>query len=110
MATRNIDNEIDVKQSLAPAARTTTASGTGVDLQDFDAAMVVFHPGAITDGTHAPSVEESDDDSTYTAVAAGDLHGTLANLAANTVQRVGYLGTKRYIRAKITVTGSPATG
>ena len=72
----------DVKNSLAPAARTATANGTGVDLANFASAEVAFVVGTITDGTHTPSVQESDDDSTYTAVAAADLIGTLAALAS----------------------------
>ena len=60
----------------------------------------------MTDGTHTPSVEESDDDSTYTAVAAADLLGSLANLASNVGQSVGYRGGKRYIRARIAVSGA----
>jgi len=100
----------DVKTSLAPAARTSSANGTGIDLAGFPSATVAFIVGAITDGTHTPKVQESDDDSTYTDVAAADLIGSLAALAASTNQRVGYRGTKRYIRAVSTITGSPSTG
>ena len=106
MTTRDLKSNIDVTASLAPAARTATASGTGVDLRGYESAVVSFVPGTVTDGTHTPSVEESDDDSTYTAVAAADLLGSLANLASNVGQRVGYRGGKRYIRAKIAVSGA----
>lgn len=100
----------DVQNSLAPAARTATANGTGVDLANFASATVAFVVGTITDGTHTPSVEESDDNSVYTAVAAADLIGSLSNLTSNTNQRVGYRGTKRYIRAKTTVTAATTGG
>ena len=106
MTTRDLKSNIDIITSLAPAARTATASGTGVDLRGYESAVVSFVPGAVTDGTHTPSVEESDDDSTYTAVAAADLLGSLANLASNVGQRVGYRGGKHYIRAKIAVSGA----
>lgn len=96
--------------SLAPAARTASANGSGVDLQGFNAATVAFQVGAITDGTHTPSVEESDDNAAFTAVAAADLIGSLANLASNTVQRVGYRGSKRYLRAVATVAGATTGG
>lgn len=73
--------------------------------------MVAFVPGVVTDGTHTPTIEESADGSTgWATVAAADTVGTLAALATGVVQRVGYIGIKRYIRAKVTVTGSPATG
>jgi hypothetical protein len=107
----DLKNSIDLAQSLAPAARTASANGTGVDLAGYNSAVIVFHPGAITDGTHTPSVEESDSSgSGYSAVAAADLIGSVSALAANTIQRVGYKGSKRYVRAVITVTGSPSTG
>ena len=100
----------DVQNSLAPAARTASANGSGVDLANFASATVAFVVGTITDGTHTPSVEESDDNSTFTAVAAADLIGTLAALASNTNQRVGYRGSKRYLRAVSTVAGATTGG
>ena len=106
MTTRDLKSNIDIVTSLAPAARTATASGSGVDLRGYESAVATFITGTVTDGTHTPSVEESDDDSTYTAVASADLLGSLAALASNVVQRVGYRGGSRYIRAKITVSGA----
>jgi len=76
--------------------------------------------GACTDGSFAFALHESDDDSTYAAVASADLEGSLPTVAidespdaysyANTVQRVGYKGNKRYVKLVATVTGSPGTG
>ncbi|KXG44967.1 hypothetical protein U473_01630 [Tepidibacillus decaturensis] len=103
-------NNIDAVTTLEPAARTATANGTGVDLQGFDAATVVIQVGTITDGTHTPTIEESDDNVTFTAVDAADLIGTLSNLANSTNQRVGYIGTKRYIRVVSTVSGATTGG
>lgn len=107
---RDLVSLIAVGASLAAAARTASANGTGVDLAGYGSAAVVFASGTITDGTHTPSLEESNDNSTFTAVAAADMTGTLAALASNTIQEVGYIGTKRYIRAVVTVSGSPSTG
>ena len=100
----------DVQNSLAPAARTASANGTGIDLANFASATVAFSVGTITDGTHTPSVEESDDNTTFNAVAAADLIGSLAALASNTNQRVGYRGSKRYLRAVSTVAGATTGG
>ena len=111
MAYRNdLNKDIASATSLAPAARTATANGTGVDLQGFGASMVAWNVGAITDGTHTPTLQESADNSTFTTVAATDMSGTFAALAANTNQEVGYIGRSRYVRAVVTVTGSPSTG
>jgi len=106
----DIKQTIDVVNSLTPAARTATANGSGVDLSGFHSAEVAFVVGTITDGTHTPSVQESDDNSTFTAVAAADLIGTLAALATGVNQRVGYRGTKRYLRAVSTVSGATTGG
>jgi hypothetical protein len=100
----------DVQNSLAPAARTATANGSGIDLASFASATVAFSVGTITDGTHTPKVQESDDNSTFTDVTAADLIGALAALASNVNQRVGYRGTKRYIRAVTTVAGATTGG
>ncbi len=107
---RDLKNNIDEVTSIAPAAHAASVNGTGVDLKGFDGAVVSFVVGAITDGTHTPTVEESDDNITYTAVAAADLEGTLVDLTANTNQRVGYKGSKRYIRPVSTVAGATTGG
>ncbi|MEM9710601.1 MAG: hypothetical protein AAGA17_00175 [Actinomycetota bacterium] len=107
----DIASNIGVVQSLTPAARTDGAQdGTGVDLVDFGSAAVVFVPGTITDGTHTPKVQESADNSAWSDVAAGDLDGTLVDLADDTAQKVGYLGTARYIRTVVTGAGSTTGG
>jgi hypothetical protein len=92
--------------SLNPGAKIATVTGTGVDLQGKYAAEVVFLVGTVTDGTHTPSIEESDDNSTFTAVVAAEISGSVAVLASNTVRVLGYLGSKRYIRPKSTVAGA----
>lgn len=110
---RDLKSNIGVAMSVLPLLRTATVSGTGVDLREFDSAMAELQVGTITDGTFTPKLQESDDDSTYTDVAAADLIGSFtARTSANdgTVERVGYGGDKRYIRVVYTVTGSPATG
>ena len=113
MTVRDIKNNIDSAATLDPALRATgTSNGTGVDLQGYNAAMVVVHFGAYTNGTHTPSLEHSDDNASYSAVQAAELEGSftaISGAAAGTTQRVGYKGSKRYIRAVMTVV-SGATG
>lgn len=106
----DLENRLDVAQSLNPAARTATANGTGVDLANYDGAMIVFEVGTITDGTHTPKIQDSDDNSTFADVAAANQIGTLAVLASGTPQKVGYVGAKRYIRAVSTVSGATTGG
>lgn len=104
---------VDHAISLAPATYTATTNGTGVDLQGFHAATVLVTTGTITDGTHAISLEESDDNTNWSAVASGDILGTLPSIGAandNATYRFGYIGTKRYIRVVSTVSGATSGG
>jgi hypothetical protein len=63
---------------------------------------------------HVRAAGKSDDNSTFTNVAAADLQGSLAVVASgggtvsgpNTVQRQSYLGSKRYLRANVTTAGA----
>ncbi|MDD3446192.1 MAG: hypothetical protein PHS60_12330 [Zavarzinia sp.] len=110
MTLRDLKTELAPAHSLAPALRTSTATGAAVDLRGYDGAAVLVHVGAYTDGTHTPSLEASSDGVSYAAVTAGDLLGGFAAVAAggdaNSVQIVGYMGPARYLRAKMTVAGA----
>ena len=105
---RDLKNNVDAVKSIDPATYSADQSRAGVDLRDFDSALALVQSGALTDGTHTPKLQESDDNSVYSDVSAADLEGTLANISANTVQRAGYKGAKRYVR--VFVTSSGATG
>lgn len=95
---------------LAPAARTASANGSAVDLQGFGSATFLFGFGAWTDGTHTPKAQESDDASSWSDVAAADLVGTVSAVSSsagqNAVQKLGYIGNKRYVRPVLTVAGA----
>ena len=107
----DIKNELAVTQSISPAGdRTSSVNGSSVDLAARHGLMVVFNVGTITDGTHTPKIQDSDDDSTFSDVAAADQVGTLSALVAATMQSVGYIGAKQFVRAVVTVTGGPVTG
>ena len=107
---KDLKNNLGVAPSIAPAARTASVNGSGVDLATYEGAMVVFLPGTITDGTHTPKIQESADNSDFTDVAAADLEGSLVALVTDTPQRVGYKGSKRYIRAVVAVAGATTGG
>jgi hypothetical protein len=103
---KDIYSDLGVVASLAPAVVTATTKGTHADLRGFQSALLVINTGAIAgDGLYDIKLQESDTttDGDFTDVAAGNLLGTLpAALAANSVYKQGYVGTKRYIRAVIT--------
>ena len=124
---KDLANNLIAVQSLAPAVRTADANGTGVDLQGFEGAMVIFDIGAEGD-TLSGSVkvdvklEHSDDDSSYSAVVSNnditdgsiDSNGIWAtfddNAEAPAVVSIGYVGGKRYVRAVADFTGSHSSG
>lgn len=108
---KDLKNNLTLVQSIAPAAaKTATVNGTGVDLQGVESALISFEVGTITDGTHVPKIQESDDNSAWNDVAAKDQIGTFANLASNTPQSVSYIGMKRYVRPVSTVSGATSGG
>lgn len=110
-------NDLKFFRSIAAQVATTTKNGTGVAVAGYNSAVAVFEFGAYTDGTFTPKLQESDDNSSFSDVAAADLiaspisaQAIAAVTAANKIQSIGYKGSKAYIRPVITVTGSPATG
>jgi len=105
MAKRDLYSNIGVSTTIAPAVVSATGNGTGVDLRGFQSATVAYTVGAIVgSGNITPKLQESDDNSTFTDVAAGDLLGSFpAVLLTGTAFRVGYKGSKRYIRAVSTL-------
>ena len=113
---QDLYNIAGVAESLAPAARTTSASGTAIDLQGKESALVVFHVGTWTDGTHTFTVQESDTttDGDFANAAAAALQGSAPTVTGadndGLIAKVGYVGTKRYVRARCAITGSPSTG
>jgi hypothetical protein len=108
-------DDTTARVTLATALRTNgTVNGTGVDTAGtanfFRSAMLLLIPGTITDGTHTVTLQESDDNTTFTAVPSDQLQGTLVAAATNTLQRQAYLGSKRYLRASVVTSGATTGG
>lgn len=109
---RDLKSNIDVVQSLPPLQRTAAGTGAGVDLMGYDGAMIEWSIGTSsgTLGTNLARVDQSDNNSTWTATATTDLLGTFTAVTGtageNTVQRVGYIGTSRYVRGVMAITAT----
>lgn len=113
MLGKDLVNNISAAITLPPATRTADANGTGVDLRGYGSAAVIVVTGTITDGTHAITVQESDDNSTWSDVADADLIGTEPSIGAaddNKLYEIGYRGRKRYLRANVAVSGATNGG
>lgn len=109
-------------QGLLPKAYIGTGtSGTDIDRSrkgGYAALSLWFLPGLWTDGTHTFVIEEADDNGsgapgTYGTVAAADImpspevgvYGTATtflpfNAASTVVQRIDYIGRKRWVRVR----------
>lgn len=115
---RDITNSLHVKNLIPPvAARTdnTAIVSSIIDRKGYDSLMFVLSLGTNTDAnaTFAVLVEDGDDASLSdnAAVADSELNGTEA-LAGfqydddNEVRKIGYHGTKRYVRVTVTPSGN----
>ena len=128
---KDLSNNINPAVSIINAVKTAAANGTGVDLQGYESATVLVDVGAEGDTLSSSvyfelSLEESDDDSTYTDVAqASIVDGTISSGGiflkldgtaggnpdtAGGIFRVGYVGNSRYIRVVIAKTGTHSNG
>lgn len=122
---RDLHNNINVVTCIAPVAVGTTGTGqTGsvIDCKGYDSVEFVLHYGAITAtaATFTPTILHGDATGSMASAAAADLLGTeaAAGLAAaarvdgsteNVAKRIGYIGGKRYVQAKIVSTATAGT-
>ena len=102
---KDLHNQVSVGVGVA-IALTAVADGEDVvgaviDRQGSEGLEIIFQVGAYTDGSVTPLIEESDNDSDFTAVADADLTNTEASaaLTAAGVSKIGYVGSKRYVKA-----------
>jgi hypothetical protein len=97
-------NSIGLTSSIRAQAVTAAVNGAGVELANFNSATVVFDLGTFagTTPTATIKIQESDDNVTFTDVAAADLiGGALPGIDATTDETVykrGYIGIKKYVR------------
>lgn len=111
-------------QVLVPKAYTASTNGSNIDRYrngGYFALNLELLPGLWTDGTHAFTIQEADDNGSgapgsWTTVAATDLlydanansaGGTFTSITAvtSTVQRIDYIGRKRWVRVISTLSG-----
>lgn len=92
------------------SSNTTTNAASGVDCKDKAGVLFQLFTGAYTDGTYTPNIQESDDNSAWTEVAADRIIGTETALsAANGTTLIGVHPTKRYVRCQV-VSASTSSG
>ena len=119
---------IGIVPLLPPLNRTASAVSASVDTQNFDSVAFAVNVGATGDtlsGTNRVElqVQDSDDNTTFTAVSDADLlkavtggqaSGTFGVLNAggsvNQVYETGYRGNKRYARVALANFGTTSVG
>lgn len=103
---RDIANNIGTVQAIAAQVLSATATSPALDLIGFESAAVVINTGAIAGGgDFTAKLQESDTTTSgdFTDVAAAHLVGAFsASLSADSVEKVGYIGSKRYVRVVLT--------
>lgn len=114
MATKDLHSKIRVVTALAPVSVANTAAQTGatIDLQGYESCEFAIQPGALfAASVFAVKLQHGDlaNGSDMADVAAADLLGTAAAASfvaadANVARKLGYRGTKRYVRIVITPT------
>lgn len=108
---RTLKESTSVVQSLAPATRTTSANGTGVDVRNADDILFVLTNGT-TSGTTPTldvTVEDSADNSSFAAVsgyAFTQVTAAIAGGSAALTLQVPKRAVRRYVRAVATIAGT----
>lgn len=117
MSSFDLKNNVNALNALNIQAISTsnTVSGVSVDTKGYESATFAIQSGTLTDGTYTPEILESDNNSTFTAVADDFLIGTEANAVFvatddNKVKTIGYAGKKRYVKITITSSGITSGG
>ncbi|WP_285020240.1 hypothetical protein [Novosphingobium sp. fls2-241-R2A-195] len=115
---RDMANHIEVRRAIAPVAPTTDNTpyvSSIIDVAGFDNLVFAILLGALADAdaTFAVLIEHGDAANLSDAAAAPDvaLTGTEASAGFtfaddNKVRKIGYVGSKRYVRLTITPTNN----
>src|SRR4051812_10153053 len=107
---RDLYHNILPVQVLNPVVSTATKTSSAIDLQGFNSASVLYSLGLSGDTLSVSlywtlTLQHSDDNVTYAAVASSDCNAGVNSIAVNattldrTVYSLGYIGAKRYLQA-----------
>jgi hypothetical protein len=107
-------SQLEVKELTPPTSKTTTGSGTGVDLQGYinpgGRQMKAFLSLGTLSGGTTPSLAAKLQESDTAGSGYTDITGaTFTTLTAAGSQEIHFKTTKRYVRVDYTITGTPTT-
>lgn len=107
-AIQDIASQLTHVNLLPTLSRTTTANGTGVDLQQRRGTALVILDSAAGTGTNPTldvKLQDSPNDSDYTDIT-GAAFTQVINAANRQTLRINLDGTARYVRAVLTIGGT----
>ncbi|MBY0407041.1 MAG: hypothetical protein K2Q01_05065 [Rickettsiales bacterium] len=118
---KDLYNNVLVTQVFNPANSTTTRTSSAIDLQGFNSLSVVVCMGQTGDTLSGSifwtlKLTHSNDDVSYTDVPASEILSGVATAVINsnsldeTAYSFGYCGTRRYVKAVATPSGTHTTG
>lgn len=118
---QDLHSNVKVSRLISPAAAITgngTTTSQTIDTLDYGSLELILTSGALTDGVLTGTVYHGDASnmSDEAACAAADLIGSAPTFDqgvgadANAAKRVGYRGSKRYVRIKFVQTGATSGG
>lgn len=106
---KDIYSNTGLALALSPAVQAAAVNGPAVDLKDFASALVAVNTGAIVGaGDFGVKLQHSDTSTggDFVDVPAADVQSNSpATLAADTSYKLGYAGSKRYLRLAVTKAG-----
>jgi hypothetical protein len=99
---RDLYSNLKSYLAMIPAAQTATVTGSTVDTLGLKSVGFLVTTGALVGSAiFGVALQESDDGSTWSAANALEVQTDApAVLLANTVYRLGYLGSKRFARIR----------
>lgn len=105
---RDIYSSFAALQAVASGSKNDGVDGASIDMKGFYSALFVVNTGTISgDGDFSFKVQESDETgSGFADVDADDVIGTApATMAATSAYKLGYRGSKRFVRLAVTKAG-----
>ena len=121
MSNKSIHYIVEAAQLKAPAAYTTSETSASFDREKgasgdigapYEALELLIDVGAWTSGTFTFTLQDSPDNSTFTAVAAANQLGASPVVSssgtASTIYRMAYVGTQRYVQVVATGASTPS--
>lgn len=112
MATKDLYNDVAVRQTIAAVAVTATTTGTAVDTVMYEGVTGVINAGVGLTAANKLTISlvEGDAAGTLTDVAKEDYLGNGPfDITAAGSYKIGYRGVKEFVAIKLTVTGTVNT-